>query len=203
MVCSPPARRPPLRRRPVPARDGGVCVAERRAKARRGRVVSGLAWLASLKQLQCRRPGCAGDDAPHFICDASCQRRLTAAFVGAGQFIATVCACHGHVCNRAHEWRNRIATVRRHAVQNSSSTLIQFLENPVKTTVLKSRCMRTLTMLLATGAALVVLTHATPARADAASGKNEFGICAGCHSITDTDGVGPHLNGVLGRKSGS
>ena len=63
--------------------------------------------------------------------------------------------------------------------------------------------MQTLTTLLATGAALVVLTHATPAHADAASGRNDFGVCAACHSITDTDGVGPHLNGVIGRKSGS
>ena len=73
----------------------------------------------------------------------------------------------------------------------------------MKTTTLKSRSIHALTTLLAAGAALVALTHATPAHADAASGKTDFAVCAACHSTTGSEGVGPHLNGVVGRKSGS
>ncbi len=73
----------------------------------------------------------------------------------------------------------------------------------MKTTTFKSRSMPALATLLATGAALVALMHAMPARADAASGKNDFAACAACHSTTGSDGVGPHLNGVVGRKAGS
>jgi len=46
-------------------------------------------------------------------------------------------------------------------------------------------------------------SHALPARADAAAGKNDFAACAACHSVDGSDGVGPHLNGVIGRKAGS
>jgi cytochrome c len=63
--------------------------------------------------------------------------------------------------------------------------------------------MKAVTTLLATGAALVFTAHAIPARADAASGKNDFSVCTACHSATGSDGVGPHLNGVIGRKAGS
>jgi cytochrome c len=73
----------------------------------------------------------------------------------------------------------------------------------MKTTILKLRTRQTLATLLATGAALLVLTHAAPARADPAIGKNDFAACAACHSTTGSDGVGPHLNGVFGRKAGS
>jgi cytochrome c len=41
-------------------------------------------------------------------------------------------------------------------------------------------------------------------RADpAADGKTAFVVCAACHSVEGMDGVGPHLNGVIGRKAGS
>ena len=47
------------------------------------------------------------------------------------------------------------------------------------------------------------LTHALPAHADAAAGKNDFNGCAACHSVNGLDGLGPHLNGVIGRKAAS
>ncbi|WP_295043272.1 cytochrome c family protein [uncultured Paracoccus sp.] len=37
------------------------------------------------------------------------------------------------------------------------------------------------------------------ASADAAAGEKEFGKCRACHKLDGTDGVGPHLNGVVGR----
>ena len=73
----------------------------------------------------------------------------------------------------------------------------------MKTISSKSSVVQVLATVLFTGAALFALTQATPARADAASGKNDFAVCAACHSTTGSDGVGPHLNGVVGRQSGS
>jgi cytochrome c len=41
-------------------------------------------------------------------------------------------------------------------------------------------------------------------RADpAADGKTAFAVCSACHSVESMDGLGPHLNGVIGRKAGS
>jgi cytochrome c len=37
------------------------------------------------------------------------------------------------------------------------------------------------------------------AAADAAAGEKVFGKCKACHKIDGTDGVGPHLNGIVGR----
>lgn len=37
------------------------------------------------------------------------------------------------------------------------------------------------------------------ASADAAAGEKVFGKCKACHKVDGTDGVGPHLNGVVGR----
>lgn len=37
------------------------------------------------------------------------------------------------------------------------------------------------------------------ASADAAGGEKVFKKCAACHKVDGTDGVGPHLNGVVGR----
>ena len=37
------------------------------------------------------------------------------------------------------------------------------------------------------------------ASADAAAGEKVFGKCKSCHKLDGTDGVGPHLNGVVGR----
>ena len=39
--------------------------------------------------------------------------------------------------------------------------------------------------------------------ADAAAGEKVFGKCKSCHSIEGKDGVGPHLNGVVGRDHGA
>lgn len=35
--------------------------------------------------------------------------------------------------------------------------------------------------------------------ADAAAGEKGFGKCKACHKLDGSDGVGPHLNGVVGR----
>ncbi|WP_022707510.1 c-type cytochrome [Paracoccus zeaxanthinifaciens] len=35
--------------------------------------------------------------------------------------------------------------------------------------------------------------------ADAAAGEREWAKCRSCHALDSTDGVGPHLNGVVGR----
>ncbi|MDE0849870.1 cytochrome c family protein [Yoonia sp.] len=37
------------------------------------------------------------------------------------------------------------------------------------------------------------------AMADAAAGEGEFRPCSACHKLDGTDGVGPHLNGVVDR----
>lgn len=41
------------------------------------------------------------------------------------------------------------------------------------------------------------------AQADAAAGEKEFGKCRACHKLDGADGVGPHLNGVVGRAMAS
>jgi cytochrome c len=40
---------------------------------------------------------------------------------------------------------------------------------------------------------------------DAAAGEKVFGVCKACHQIGENakNGVGPLLNGVIGRKAGS
>jgi cytochrome c len=38
---------------------------------------------------------------------------------------------------------------------------------------------------------------------DATAGKAAFAQCSSCHSIDGTNGTGPTLNGVFGRKAGS
>ncbi len=73
----------------------------------------------------------------------------------------------------------------------------------MKTSIRKYRSTPALAALMATGAALAALTHAAPAHADAAVGKTQFAACAACHSTTGAEGIGPHLNGVFGRKAGS
>lgn len=37
------------------------------------------------------------------------------------------------------------------------------------------------------------------AEADVSSGEGVFRKCSACHQLNGTDGVGPHLNGVVGR----
>lgn len=41
------------------------------------------------------------------------------------------------------------------------------------------------------------------AQADATAGEGEWRPCSACHALDGTDGVGPHLNGVVGRAVGS
>lgn len=41
------------------------------------------------------------------------------------------------------------------------------------------------------------------AAADIAKGETVFKKCAACHKLDGADGVGPHLNGVVGRAVGS
>jgi len=41
------------------------------------------------------------------------------------------------------------------------------------------------------------------AAADPAAGETVFKKCAACHKLDGNDGVGPHLNGVVGRPVGS
>lgn len=41
------------------------------------------------------------------------------------------------------------------------------------------------------------------ASADAAAGEKVFGKCKSCHNVEGKDGVGPHLNGVVGRDHGA
>lgn len=41
------------------------------------------------------------------------------------------------------------------------------------------------------------------ASADAAAGEREWAKCRACHALDGTDGVGPHLNGVVGREVAS
>jgi cytochrome c len=55
------------------------------------------------------------------------------------------------------------------------------------------------------GAFLVVSVSAPAMAQDAAAGEKQFAICRACHQIGPTakNGVGPELNGVVGRKAGS
>jgi cytochrome c len=54
--------------------------------------------------------------------------------------------------------------------------------------------------------ALLAVAGAGEVRAqDAAAGEKVFAVCKACHQIGETakNGVGPILNGIIGRKSGS
>ena len=53
-------------------------------------------------------------------------------------------------------------------------------------------------------AALVIAQNATTVRADEVSdGQSAFAACSACHSIDGNEGLGPHLNGLIGRRAGS
>ncbi len=58
---------------------------------------------------------------------------------------------------------------------------------------------------LSTAAALAVLIAAPAIAQDADAGKAVFNQCRACHQVGETakNGVGPTLNGVIGRKSGT
>src|SRR3954453_7141461 len=55
-------------------------------------------------------------------------------------------------------------------------------------------------------AAVLAITATTGARAqDAAAGEKVFAVCRACHQIGETakNGVGPVLNGIIGRPAGT
>ena len=53
-------------------------------------------------------------------------------------------------------------------------------------------------------AAIVLAGAATPAHAqDVNAGKQVFAQCAACHAVTASNGVGPGLLGIVGRRSAS
>jgi cytochrome c len=60
---------------------------------------------------------------------------------------------------------------------------------------------RSAPMLIAAGA--LALAGAAAHAQDAAAGKAAFAQCAACHSIDGSNGAGPSLRGVVGRKAGS
>ena len=55
------------------------------------------------------------------------------------------------------------------------------------------------------GAFLVVSISAPAMAQDVAAGEKQFAVCKACHQIGPNakNGVGPELNGVVGRKAGS
>lgn len=55
----------------------------------------------------------------------------------------------------------------------------------------------------AEGEAETVDVAALMAVADAAAGEAVFKKCGSCHKLDGSDGVGPHLNGVVGRNHGA
>lgn len=60
-------------------------------------------------------------------------------------------------------------------------------------------------MMFATVLALVGTTIGQAQAQDAAAGEKVFAVCKACHQIGETakNGVGPELNGLIGRHSGS
>ena len=51
-------------------------------------------------------------------------------------------------------------------------------------------------------AALLCAVTAAPAQ-DAIAGKAAFAACSACHSVDGSNGAGPSLQGVVGRKAGA
>jgi len=45
--------------------------------------------------------------------------------------------------------------------------------------------------------------HLSAGAQDAAAGKQAFAQCAACHSVEGANGLGPSLQGIVGRKSGT
>jgi cytochrome c len=58
---------------------------------------------------------------------------------------------------------------------------------------------------LAAFGALCAVSGAANAQGDVAKGENSFKKCKICHQVGDTakNGVGPQLNGIVGRKAGT
>ena len=59
--------------------------------------------------------------------------------------------------------------------------------------------------LILVSAAFVLAAHASAQAEDAAAGERTFAQCRACHQVGDAakNAVGPVLNGVIGRHSGS
>jgi cytochrome c len=57
--------------------------------------------------------------------------------------------------------------------------------------------------LRALGLVLAAWVPAIASAQDAAAGKQVFGQCAACHATSDSNGIGPGLKGIDGRKVGS
>jgi cytochrome c len=52
--------------------------------------------------------------------------------------------------------------------------------------------------------AMLVAGLGVSAHADSiADGKAAFAACSACHAVSGVDRLGPHLNGVIGRKAGT
>ena len=56
---------------------------------------------------------------------------------------------------------------------------------------------------LTIAAALLVAAAGTAQAADAKRGEELFAICQACHTVNGENGVGPTLQGVLGRRAGA
>lgn len=65
--------------------------------------------------------------------------------------------------------------------------------------------LRGMTVLLALGAALLLAEARFAEAADAVRGRDVFKQCASCHQVGKgaKNGVGPHLNGIFGRRAGT
>ncbi len=55
---------------------------------------------------------------------------------------------------------------------------------------------------LLTAACGLIGLHLSAYAQDAASGKQAFAQCAACHAVNAANGLGPSLQGIVGRKSG-
>ena len=55
---------------------------------------------------------------------------------------------------------------------------------------------------LLTAACGLIGLHLSGYAQDAASGKQAFAQCAACHAVNAANGLGPSLQGIVGRKSG-
>lgn len=55
------------------------------------------------------------------------------------------------------------------------------------------------------GCAAILLGVQAAQAQDSAAGERVFGQCRACHQVGETakNGIGPHLNGLLGRKAGT
>jgi cytochrome c len=70
--------------------------------------------------------------------------------------------------------------------------------------IARIRSFPTPAQMLLTVAALAALQAPLAAKADeVADGKAAFAVCSGCHPVTGANGLGPHLNGIVGHKAGT